>query len=186
MSTDAELLNWVSSLRLSKKCRNINRDFSDAYLMAELIHNFYPRMVDLHNYESTLKVERKIYNWNTLNTKTLKKLGIGIDSTSINNIANSSPGSIQKLLINFQDLINGKQPSNTNDSNNAGKSKKEKPKKPPPSMTKEENEEYINKIYEVRKQEDKIKALQMKCEILLDIMACKDAHIMKLMDKRFK
>ncbi len=67
-----EVCAWVDSLKLSRKRRNLTRDFSDGVMMAEVLHVFYPKMVDLHNYEQALKVDTKIYNWNTLNQKVLK------------------------------------------------------------------------------------------------------------------
>jgi len=44
--------NWIDSLSLSRPKKNINRDFSDAVLTAELIKHFQPKLVDLHNYPS--------------------------------------------------------------------------------------------------------------------------------------
>ena len=174
---DEEVLNWVNSLGLSKKCRNLARDFSDAVMMTELIHKFYPKLVDLHNYESALKVETKIYNWSTLNTKTLKKLGMPLDSQTMQGLGNSQPGFIIKVLNMFKNVLDGK----------VAKSEaiqEKKKKKPPAPMTDEEREQYVNKIYESKKQKDMIRALEAKYEKLMEIMCIKDAQIIKAMDQR--
>lgn len=42
--------NWVDTIPLSRPKRNIARDFSDGVLIAEVIKNFLPKDVDLHNY----------------------------------------------------------------------------------------------------------------------------------------
>jgi hypothetical protein len=69
---------WVDSISLSRPKKNISRDFSDGgsyclndtlVLMAEMVHHFIPRIVDLHNYISTSNVSQKEYNWTTLNVK---------------------------------------------------------------------------------------------------------------------
>lgn len=74
----AEVYEMVDSIPFSRQKKNIGRDFSDALMMAELIHNYYPKRVELHNYPSTNTVSKKIQNWNTLNSKVLKKMGLGL------------------------------------------------------------------------------------------------------------
>ena len=51
--TDEELndiFNWVDTINLSRPKKNIARDFSDGVLAAEVIHQFFPEMVEVHNY----------------------------------------------------------------------------------------------------------------------------------------
>ena len=175
---DEEVLNWVNSLGLSKKCRNLPRDFSDAVFMTELIHKFYPKLVDLHNYESALKVETKIYNWTTLNNKTLKRLGMPLDSQTMQGLGNSQPGYIFKVLNMFKDVLDGK----LNKGDAAALEKKKKKKQAP--MTDEERELFVSKIYESKKQKDMIRALQEKYDKLMELMCIKDAQIIKAMDQK--
>ena len=81
---DNELMyiyEWVDSVPLSRPKKNIARDFSDGgkelyliyllVLMAELIKNHIPRLVELHNYPSASSTSQKNYNWATLNRKDL-------------------------------------------------------------------------------------------------------------------
>lgn len=37
--------------------------------MAEIVHFFIPKLVELHNYPSTGSLSQKEQNWNTLNNK---------------------------------------------------------------------------------------------------------------------
>jgi hypothetical protein len=46
----SELYAWVDSVPLSRPKKSIARDFSDAVLVAEIVHHYFPRMVELHNY----------------------------------------------------------------------------------------------------------------------------------------
>ena len=73
----------VDNIPFSRQKKNIARDFSDALMMAELIHHYYPKRVELHNYPSTNTASKKTENWNTLNNKVLKKMGIGLSSKEI-------------------------------------------------------------------------------------------------------
>ena len=51
------------------------RDFADGVLVAEVIAHFYPRLIELHNYSSANAMTQKMYNWQTLNQRALRKLG---------------------------------------------------------------------------------------------------------------
>jgi len=37
--------------------------------MAEVVKHFFPRLVELHNYQPTSSKKNKIYNWQALNRK---------------------------------------------------------------------------------------------------------------------
>lgn len=59
--------NWVDEQELSRPKRNIHRDFSDAVLVAEIIHNYFPKSVELHNYSAMHSKTDKFNNWVMLN-----------------------------------------------------------------------------------------------------------------------
>jgi CH-like domain in sperm protein len=58
---------WVDSVPLSRPKRNIARDFSDGVLLAEIVHHYFPKLVELHNYSGANSFRQKFYNWSTLN-----------------------------------------------------------------------------------------------------------------------
>ena len=41
---------WGDEIPLSRPKKNITRDFADGCLLAEVIANFVPKIVELHNY----------------------------------------------------------------------------------------------------------------------------------------
>ena len=41
---------WIDGIPSSRPKKNITRDFSDGVMFAEIIHNFFPRLIELHNY----------------------------------------------------------------------------------------------------------------------------------------
>ena len=101
------IYEWVDSIPLSRQKKNISRDFNDAVLLAEMIKYHYPRLVDLHNYPSASSTKAKLVNWETLNKKVLKKLGVKITKNEINDIINSKPNAIENLLGRLYHVING-------------------------------------------------------------------------------
>jgi hypothetical protein len=99
------IYEWVDSIPLSRQKKNIARDFNDAVLLAEMIKFHYPRLVELHNYPSASSTKQKLSNWNTLNNKVLKKLGLKISKEEINNVMNSKPNAIENLLKKVHRVI---------------------------------------------------------------------------------
>jgi len=186
MSDPADVGLWVDSLPLSRKRKNLARDFSDGVFMAEVLHVFYPKLVDLHNYDQGLRVDTKIYNWNTLNQKVFKKIGATIDAATITAIANAQPGAVDRFLCQIRDLVTNRQstPSQTPKAN--PRAKKEKPPPPPviKPMADEDREFLVSQIQESHKQNELIRALEAKEAKLMELMRVKDAKIMKLMAKR--
>ena len=50
----SELYAWVDTIPLSRPKKSIARDFSDGVLAAEIVHHYFPRLVELHNYRYVL------------------------------------------------------------------------------------------------------------------------------------
>lgn len=112
------IYEWVDSIPLSRQKKNISRDFNDAVLLAEMIKYHYPRLVDLHNYPSASSTKAKLVNWETLNKKVLKKLGVKITKNEINDIINSKPNAIENLLGRLYHVIHGLPQESTNSKKN--------------------------------------------------------------------
>ena len=100
------LYEWVDSIPLSRQKKNIARDFNDAVLLAEIIKQYCPKLVELHNYPSVSSTKLKLVNWNTLNQKVLKKLGIKVNKQEIIDIVNSKQDAIEKVLAKVYHCFN--------------------------------------------------------------------------------
>eukprot|EP00916_Digyalum_oweni_P026655 GHVL01043755.1.p1 GENE.GHVL01043755.1~~GHVL01043755.1.p1 ORF type:complete len:227 (+),score=49.33 GHVL01043755.1:57-737(+) len=96
------LYNWVDEIPLSRPKRNIARDFADGVLMAEIVSNAFPRLVDIHNYSPANSLSQKCYNWNTLNQKTFRRMGFRLHQDDIDDVANAVQGAIEKVLLLVQ------------------------------------------------------------------------------------
>ncbi|XP_044726908.1 sperm flagellar protein 1-like, partial [Chrysoperla carnea] len=100
-----ELHAWIDTHSFSRPKRNLNRDFADGVLLAELLKYHYPNLVELHNYSPQNSLQRKIDNWETLNRKVLKKLKLGITKAMMEQIATAHPGAIEKVLARLKTKI---------------------------------------------------------------------------------
>ncbi|XP_066586137.1 sperm flagellar protein 1-like isoform X2 [Prorops nasuta] len=103
--TLTEIYKWIDNVPFSRPKRIIARDFSDAVLMAELLKRYYPKVVDIHNYIPGNSVAKKIDNWCTLNRKVLSKIGMKLGKEVIEQLANSTPGVIEKVLLDLHTKI---------------------------------------------------------------------------------
>lgn len=92
------IYEWVDSANLSRPKRNINQDFSDGVLMAELLKTHLPNMVDVHNYITTNNKQQKRANWILLNKKVFSKIGYRMTEDEIDNIITSRKNYIEALL----------------------------------------------------------------------------------------
>lgn len=122
-----KIYELVDAIPLSRQKKNISRDFADGVLIAEIVKFFIPKIVELHNYASTNNMKNKRENWNTLNRKVLKHLGINLSKNEIEMIINFTPGYVEMLLqkvfnqlyklgYNLEEIISSRQrqTSNTN------------------------------------------------------------------------
>eukprot|EP00798_Chlamydomonas_sp_ICE-L_P011036 gene11036-18639_t len=67
-------------------------------LVAEVVHHYFPKLVELHNYSSANGFVQKMYNWNTLNQKVFKRLGFVISKSETETVANCVAGSVERIL----------------------------------------------------------------------------------------
>lgn len=93
---------WIDAIPLSRPKRNIARDFSDGCMLAEVIAAYFPQLVELHNYPPANSVKQKVYNFETLNTRVLKKLGFTIPRPVIEDIVACKPGVMEQVLNTLQ------------------------------------------------------------------------------------
>ncbi|PZC77137.1 hypothetical protein B5X24_HaOG203691 [Helicoverpa armigera] len=99
------VLAWVDTFKLSRPTKKINRDFSDAVLLAEILSVHYPKLVEMHNYPPRNSHSLKLNNWMTLNRKVLKKLKLNLCCNTMEQLANCAPGIIERVLVMVRDKI---------------------------------------------------------------------------------
>jgi len=93
------LFTWIDQIPLSRKKKNLTRDFSDGLLAAEIVKDFFPRMVEIHNYRNANSVNQKLSNWSTLSRKVLSKLDYSVPVDVFKKIAECQPGLAEVFLF---------------------------------------------------------------------------------------
>jgi hypothetical protein len=96
---------WVDDIPLSRPKRNIARDFSDGYCVAEIMKHFFPAIVELHNFPPANSTRQKLDNWETLNAKVFRKLHFDVSQEEIKEITAAVPGAIERFLKALQTKI---------------------------------------------------------------------------------
>ncbi|XP_033633297.1 sperm flagellar protein 1-like [Asterias rubens] len=101
-----ELYAWVDEIPLSRPKRNMTRDFSDGVLVAEIVHHYVPKIVEIHNYTPANSTQQKMSNWGTLNRKVLPKIGFSIQESLVRSICNSKAGVVEVVLWQLRQKLN--------------------------------------------------------------------------------
>lgn len=171
------IYEWVDSIELSRPKKNIARDFSDAVLLAEIIKSYLPRLVDLHNYPSCSNTKHKESNWNVLNNKVLKKLGIKLSKKEISDIIKCEHLAIEHLLQRVYGVLQSKITQNKDKENlNILKNNNDKLRK-----TLEEKDNVIKQLQDI------IEVLQLKLknsEDMEKILENKVAQLTESLNKK--
>lgn len=99
------VLKWVDSFELSRGRKKLNRDFSDAALLAEILKFEFPNLVELHNYAGCFSLQGRLQNWAMLNRKVLRKLELHLKSTEIEKLAKAETNYIEEVLFRVMHQI---------------------------------------------------------------------------------
>lgn len=128
-NTNAEdIYKWIDNHPITRPKKCIHRDFSDAGVLilsqyahnfllklnstvplAEILKNYYPKLVDLHNYSPKNAVNLKLINWQILNKKVLSKINYTLDKNVMDKLAQAVPGVIEKILFDLKIILDEKE-----------------------------------------------------------------------------
>ena len=105
MSLPRDLHVWLQSLDLSSPVHHPKRDFSNGYLVAEILSRYLPSTVlSLHQYRNALSVEGKLGNWELLE-RVVEKQGWPITRREIDQLMHGQPNSHIHFLSHLYSIL---------------------------------------------------------------------------------
>ena len=185
-----DLYEWIDKIPLSRQKRRIERDFADGYCVGEIIFNFLPQYIEMHNLTPAHNNQQKLVNWGFLNSKVFSRFGLNVPLNITQNISNARPGYIEVFLYNLRYKIEEKL---TELDNQRSFKTKSSPRDTSFQMNSPSNKsktnlsklrlEYEEKVQECLKQSEEIEILKAQNRRLEHLLELKEARINDLSEK---
>uniref|UniRef100_A0A8B9RCD8 Spermatogenesis-associated protein 4 n=3 Tax=Astyanax mexicanus TaxID=7994 RepID=A0A8B9RCD8_ASTMX len=99
-----EVLKWLQSLDLSYPPKNLRRDFSNGFLVAEIFSRFYPEDFPMHSYGNGTSLPTKQSNWSQIE-KGLMKLQLSLVKEAVDGTIHCKPGAAEALVQEIYTLM---------------------------------------------------------------------------------
>ncbi|XP_026136715.1 spermatogenesis-associated protein 4 [Carassius auratus] len=92
-----EVLKWLQSLDLSFFPKNVRRDLSNGYLVAEIFSWYFPRDFHMHSYDNGASLATKQSNWSQIE-RFFEKQNISLLKEVIDGTIHCKPGAAELLV----------------------------------------------------------------------------------------
>ena len=192
-----EVYKWVDTIPLSRVKKNIARDFSDGVLISEVVHHFFPKLIELHNYSQTNSVAQKAYNWRTINQKVFRKIGFQLAEQDVNDLVTCKRGACERVLkkcktnfVKYQKKrqkrfikVNASRKTLGAVNDNQLNSSSTKIHEEMPSSTTTTKQIILEKERVIQHLNDKMEILELKVQKLEQLLHLKDAKIDSLQSR---
>ena len=105
-----EVLRWVQSLDLSYSVKNVKRDFSNGFLVAEIFSRYHQKYVTMHSYDNGQAMKNKKDNWNQL-IKVFHRIGLPhlISETEAHYILCCEEGAAVRFVSKIYEVLTERQ-----------------------------------------------------------------------------
>ena len=108
LSLPREIQQWIHSLNLTYKITNPKRDLANGWLYAEILSRYYPKEVEMYQFDNSFKMEKKINNWEHLN-RFLKKKECALPPAEFEPVMHCAPNAAYNLLKKFYAMLTGRE-----------------------------------------------------------------------------
>ncbi|XP_023253876.1 spermatogenesis-associated protein 4 isoform X1 [Seriola lalandi dorsalis] len=92
-----EIVKWLQSLELSFYPKNVRRDFSSGYLVAEIFSRYYPQDFPEHSYDKGTSLSAKQRNWSQIE-RSLQKQNLHLRKEVVDGTIHCKPGAAELLV----------------------------------------------------------------------------------------
>ncbi|XP_006630150.2 spermatogenesis-associated protein 4 [Lepisosteus oculatus] len=103
-----DVLKWLQSLDLSFSHRNVRRDFSNGFLVAEMFSWYYPGDFTMHCYDNGTSLPTKLGNWSQIERFLLKR-NISLPKELIDGTIHCKPGAAEILIQEIYTILTNRQ-----------------------------------------------------------------------------
>ncbi|CAF3261486.1 unnamed protein product, partial [Rotaria sp. Silwood2] len=104
-TTQYDILAWLDTIPLSRPVHNLEVDFSDGILIAEIVAYFFPEYVDLEMFQVARNMSQRTKNWRLLNSDVLPKISLHAPGTLVYDITNGDNRAVELFLLHFREKI---------------------------------------------------------------------------------
>jgi hypothetical protein len=102
-----DILKWMQSLDLSYSVKNVKRDFSNGFLIAEIFSRYYEQDVHMHSFENGTSIEKRKTNWGLL-MKFFRKQKIIIEKQKIDAVIYCQDNAAVPLVSDIYTILTSK------------------------------------------------------------------------------
>ncbi|XP_042626116.1 spermatogenesis-associated protein 4-like [Cyprinus carpio] len=99
-----EVLKWLQSLELSFFPKNVRRDFSNGYIVAEIFSWYFPRDFHMHSYDNGASLAAKQSNWSQIERFFVKQ-NISLLKEVIDGTIHCKPGAAELLVQEIYTIL---------------------------------------------------------------------------------
>jgi hypothetical protein len=105
LTAQYDILAWLDTIPLSQPVHNLESDFSDGILIAEIIGYFFPEYVDLDMFHVARNMSQRTKNWRLLNSEVLPKISLHAPGTVVHDITNGDHRAIELFLVHLREKL---------------------------------------------------------------------------------
>ncbi|XP_043983256.1 spermatogenesis-associated protein 4 [Gambusia affinis] len=101
---DREVIKWLQDLELSFQPKNLRRDLSNGYLVAEIFSRYFPHDISVYSYHNGVSFSSKQKNWSRIQ-KFLKKKNLELSKETIYGSIHCEPGAAEALVQEIYTML---------------------------------------------------------------------------------